>query len=58
MSDRNHRDLLSRTLVVFLNGYAYVITLSAGINAGTRYEREVGQAGRALGHELAQLNVT
>jgi hypothetical protein len=58
MSDRNRRDLLSRTLVVFLNGYAYVITLSAGIDAGARYEREVGQAGRALGRELAQLNLT
>jgi hypothetical protein len=58
MSDRNRRDLLSRTLVVFLNGYAYVITLSAGIDAGTTYEREGGQAGRALGRELAQLNLT
>jgi hypothetical protein len=57
MSDRNRRDLLSRTLVVFLNSYFYVVTLSAGIDAGTRYHREVGQAGLTLSRELAQLNL-
>jgi hypothetical protein len=58
MSDRNRRDLLSRTLVVFLNAYFYVVTLSAGTEAGTRYHREVGQRGLTLSRELAQLNLT
>jgi hypothetical protein len=58
MSDRNRRDLLSRTLVVFLNAYFYVVTLSAGTEAGTRYHQEVGQAGLTIIRELARLNLT
>lgn len=55
MADRDRRDLLNRALVTFLNGYLYVVVLSAGGPSGKANEQVVGVPGRRLGRELSAL---